>query len=322
MTMTLSQADIWELYETTDFVETELAADFYEVKGKAPQLLGDGHFWEIDLCEGIWLGISTWTNPNVCTIACEERQHEVEITLWIPTRRQNSHYTFFGSGIAPKEVWKSPADREGIFLSIGFEPDLLKRMYSNSSGELPPELQMLITSNDWQQCWRDRPLAPVMHAIVRQIQACPYQGLTKQIYLQGKVLELLALGIEPLRLERAVVRDRPLNRNTVERVYQARDILQQNCANPPSVVDLAQQVGLEHMKLKRGFRACFGTTPFAYLRTYRLEQARLLLQEGKLSIAAIANEVGYSHLGHFARAFQDKFGITPTECRLGKQIIL
>jgi hypothetical protein len=114
MTMTLSQADIWELYETTDFVETELAADFYEVKGKAPQLLGDGHFWEIDLCEGIWLGISTWTNPNVCTIACEERQHEVEITLWIPTRRQNSHYT-------PSSAVALHPRKSGNLLPIGKE---------------------------------------------------------------------------------------------------------------------------------------------------------------------------------------------------------
>ncbi|NHC35507.1 helix-turn-helix transcriptional regulator [Scytonema millei] len=293
---------------------------FYEVTGKAPQLLGNGSFWEIDLCEGIGLGIDTWKKPNACSIACEERQHEVEMTLWIPTRRQNSHYTLFGSGIAPKEVWESPANEEGIFLSVGFEPDLLKLLYGNSSGELPSELQILIKSNDWQQCWRDRLIAPVMHAIVRQIQTCPYQGLTKQIYLQGKVLELLALGMEPLRRERAAVRERLLKRSTVERIYQARDILRQNCANPPSVLDLARQVGLEHMKLKRGFRQVFGTTPFAYLHTYRLEQARLLLQEGKLSVAAVANEVGYSHLGHFAKAFQDKFGITPTECRLGERM--
>lgn len=104
MTITLAQSDIWELYETTDFVETELSGDFYEVTGKAPQLLGNGSFWEIDLCEGIGLGIDTWKKPNACSIVCEERQHEVEMTLWIPTRRQNSHYTLFGTGIAPKEV--------------------------------------------------------------------------------------------------------------------------------------------------------------------------------------------------------------------------
>lgn len=82
--------------------------------------------------------------------------------------------------------------------------------------------------------------------------------------------------------------------------------------NPPSLLDLARQVGINDRKLKQGFRQVFGTTVFGYLHDYRMEQARLLLIEQKLAIALVAHTVGYSHLSHFATAFRKKFGVNPS----------
>jgi hypothetical protein len=160
MTITLTQSDFRELYENTQFTEIEIAPDVCEVKGKIPQLLGQGQFWGIDLCEGSGLFGETWQMPNDQKFYNLEREHEVEICLWIPAHnsKQNGRYTLFGSGIAPQEIWQSPADGKGVHLSVGLEPDLLKSLYGNASGELPPELQLLIKSNDWQQCWRDHPI--------------------------------------------------------------------------------------------------------------------------------------------------------------------
>jgi AraC-like DNA-binding protein len=321
MKITLTQSDISELYEATDFVETELSPQFYEVTGKAPELLGNGSFWEIDLCEGIVLGIDNWQNPNLCTVAAEEREHEIEINMWIPICSQKSHCTLFGSGIAPKEIWKSPANEEGIYIYVGFEPDLLKMLYGRTSDELPPELQILMKTNDWQPCWRDRPVTPAMHAIVRDIQACPYQGLIKQIYLQGKVFELLALQIKSLQGEQTSLFPYYLKRSTVERIYRARELLLTDLEHSPSILELARQVGVSDRTLRRGFRQIFGTTVIGYLMNQRLEQAEQMLRDRHLAVAEVACRVGYSNASRFAAAFKQKYGISPSDCLIGKKSV-
>lgn len=166
-------------------------------------------------------------------------------------------------------------------------------------------------------------VTPAMRIAIQQVWQTPYQGMIGRMFLEAKALELLALQLSQLiESEPKQLPNFNLQRADIDRIHQARHILQQSAVNPPSVMDLAQQVGLEHMKLKRGFRQIFGTTPFGYLRDYRLEQARLLLLDGKLSVAAVANAIGYSHIGHFSSAFQQKYGITPGKCRRQKSIVL
>jgi len=161
-------------------------------------------------------------------------------------------------------------------------------------------------------------VAPAMRMVIQQMWQTPYQGMIGRMFLEAKTLELLALQLSQLIESENRLSNFNLQPADIDRIYQARHILQQSAVNPPSVMNLAQDVGLDHMKLKRGFRQIFGTTPFGYLREYRMEQARLLLLDGKLSVAAVANAIGYSHVGHFSNAFQRKFGITPGECRRQK----
>ena len=104
----------------------------------------------------------------------------------------------------------------------------------------------------------------------------------------------------------------PLRSADIERIHEAKDILISNMQNPPSLFDLARQVGLNDYKLKIGFRQVFGTTVFGYLRECRMERARLLFEERKLNVAEVAFAIGYTHLGHFADSFKKQFGIKPS----------
>lgn len=88
--------------------------------------------------------------------------------------------------------------------------------------------------------------------------------------------------------------------------------------NPPSLIELAENVGLSLYQLKQGFSKVFGKSAFQYLHQYRMEQARLLLYEGNMRVADVANCVGYSHLGQFSAAFKRMFGISPRDCLRGK----
>jgi AraC-like DNA-binding protein len=50
-----------------------------------------------------------------------------------------------------------------------------------------------------------------------------------------------------------------------------------------------------------------------------MERAEQIFRQGDVTVAEVANQVGYSHLGHFAIAFKRKFGITPSECLAGQK---
>ena len=96
----------------------------------------------------------------------------------------------------------------------------------------------------------------------------------KRMYLESKALELVSLVLaqesEIQKGERAI---KSLNAGILERIHYARTLLLQNLNQPSSLPDLAKQAQLNEYTLERVFRQVFGTTVFAYLHKYRLEQA-------------------------------------------------
>ena len=97
----------------------------------------------------------------------------------------------------------------------------------------------------------------------------------------------------------------------LRKIQQARAILFAEFLNPPTTVRLAKRVALNEFKLKRGYRQTFGNSIYGDLRRHRMHVARDLLIAGESSVAAAACAVGYSNPGHFARAFQQEFGMAP-----------
>jgi AraC-like DNA-binding protein len=102
-----------------------------------------------------------------------------------------------------------------------------------------------------------------------------------------------------------------LKPDEIDLIHQAKAILTANPDNPPSLMELARQVGLNDWTLKRGFRQVFGTTAFGYLHEYRLEQACQLLQERRLNVSEIARVIGFSSCSYLSRVFRKKYGVSP-----------
>ena len=102
-----------------------------------------------------------------------------------------------------------------------------------------------------------------------------------------------------------------LQPDQLNRVYYAQEILLKSLSNPPSLMELARQVGMCDYNLKRGFKEAFGTTVFGYLRDRRLEKAQQLLLEQEMTVASVAQTVGYDSHASFTTAFKRKFGVSP-----------
>ena len=156
-----------------------------------------------------------------------------------------------------------------------------------------------------------------MQMILQQITTAPYKGMLQKMYWESKTLELLVLQLSQLLNLENKANITTLKRSEIDKIHQAKEILIKHFAEPPTLMSLAKQVGIHHMKLKQGFKELFTTTPFAYLREYRLEVARDLLLENRSSVISVASRVGYSNASHFAAAFKRKYGVSPKDCKSG-----
>jgi AraC-like DNA-binding protein len=150
--------------------------------------------------------------------------------------------------------------------------------------------------------------------ILAEMLNCRYRDDVKRIYLEGKILELVAVYLNETILENGLadssVRIAASDR---ESLHQAKRILDRNIASPPSLTRLAREVCLNEYKLKTGFKELFGMPVHAYVIDQRLELARCLMEDQKLGVTEAVQMVGYSDASHFAEKFRKKYGVNPSE---------
>ncbi|MFI6246525.1 AraC family ligand binding domain-containing protein [Streptomyces sp. NPDC051016] len=93
-----------------------------------------------------------------------------------------------------------------------------------------------------------------------------------------------------------------------------RDRLADELTAPPTLSDLATDLGLSRYQLLRAFRTTMGVPPYAWLAQYRVERARGLLEAG-LRPAEVATMVGFADQAHLTRWFRRVLGVTPAAYR-------
>lgn len=104
-----------------------------------------------------------------------------------------------------------------------------------------------------------------------------------------------------------------LKSELLEKMEQAKTILESNLQNPPSIAELAHLLGINETYLKTHFKAEFASTVYGFVKSRRIQRAKELLREGKMNISEIAWEVGYKHPTHFTAAFKKETGVSPKE---------
>ncbi|GAA2443516.1 AraC family transcriptional regulator [Actinomadura vinacea] len=94
----------------------------------------------------------------------------------------------------------------------------------------------------------------------------------------------------------------------IARTVSAR--LADELAAPPTLNELAAEIGMSRYRLLRGFREVMGMPPYAWLAQYRVARARALLDAG-LRPAEAATLVGFADQAHLTRWFRRVVGVTP-----------
>lgn len=165
-------------------------------------------------------------------------------------------------------------------------------------------------------CFHKSLNSPAMGRVLEQILHCGFQGRVRRLFLEGKVLELVALKLD-------MVSGTPgppegMTDQDMHGVLAARDLLLKDLRNPPSIHDLSRAAGMSHPRLGKHFKSVFGCTPFEMLRQKRLAWSRELIAANDMSLTEIAYEAGYANSSHFSKAFLAYYGIQPGRYRKEK----
>lgn len=102
-----------------------------------------------------------------------------------------------------------------------------------------------------------------------------------------------------------------------KRINLAIDYLSTHLSEPLSLETLAGIAGFSSFYFHRIFTALVGETPADYVLRTRLELSKNYLIKTGRSITQIALECGFSNSAIFARAFRQRYGITPSQYRAG-----
>ena len=292
-----------------------------------PPKIGQGFFYKVTLKTGFELYVMdclfkkcpifrAQANPSVVCLRFNlTGQNTVQVKgvnkAFSTTAQTNSLFYFQN----PKTSGMIKENLPVRAVSLHFDPYLFFNFMSQEN-LLPPVLKKIAMGANIPFFCHTSTTTPNMQVTIQQIIKCPYQEMTRKIFLESKALELLAYKLNQMDAKQNQTSSHSgCSPDAFEKIRFAREILLREMESPPSLFELGKTVGLSRTKLHTEFCRAFGITPFAFLRDARLNKAKLYLDEGMMNVTEAAMAVGYSSISHFAKAFKRHFGVTPSDCQ-------
>jgi AraC family transcriptional regulator len=89
------------------------------------------------------------------------------------------------------------------------------------------------------------------------------------------------------------------------------DYINDSLEHELSLSELATKAQLSQYHFARAFKQSTGLSPHQYVIQQRIERAKQLLVQGKMTLSEVAIACGFSHQSHFNRHFKRLTGVTP-----------
>jgi transcriptional regulator GlxA family with amidase domain len=103
----------------------------------------------------------------------------------------------------------------------------------------------------------------------------------------------------------------PQKRHNDTQIKKAQRYIEENCCAKMSIDELCKQVSLSKRTFLRRFRNATNDTPLNYIHKVKIEKAKELLENERITFEEIAYSLGYEDVNAFRKIFVRQTGISP-----------
>ena len=97
-------------------------------------------------------------------------------------------------------------------------------------------------------------------------------------------------------------------------MVEMKEVINAHLDNPEFTVDtLAYELRISRTTLYNKIKGLTGNTPSDLIREYRINRAKKLLREHRLTISEVTDQVGFADHKYFREVFKKATGMTPSE---------
>ncbi len=205
----------------------------------------------------------------------------------------NSEQTYYWSGHA-------------TVLHIGLNADLMAEVAGEMGAGDPTRVRLRERFN-----FRDPLVENIGYVLLNEIRA----GTGGSFYADSLATSLTSHLVKNYS-SLAQPRDIHIGRGlSTRQLQQVRDYIHDHLSGRLTLGELAACAGLSQTYFIRAFKQSTGLTPGQYIIQQRVEWARQLLIDSEMSIAEVAQVVGFADQSHLARCFRRLLGISPRQIR-------
>lgn len=223
-------------------------------------------------------------------------------------------------------IWRQPEgrnitghldaeDREAS-VTIYLRPSVLENYFGRSERMIPDMLREKLLGDPASLFALRLNLIPKLTQLVQDLSTSSLQGALRLVQAEALVMlilcEIMTMLETPPQEAASCCR---LTDADVRCLRQVHKILRERHAPPPTIEELAREVGLGTTKLKNGFKSLFGTTISQFANDLRMQRALELLRKPDIAISQVSHLLGYEYQNSFTAAFRRHFAILPKDYR-------
>ena len=272
-----------------------------------------------------WKGIAAELRSHPSGEIAAIQPEQVEVTIAVAGER-DAIVSRKGAGlrqdtpVLPGQIWISPVGVVEDDIRISRPLSRILHLYLPAR---PPEALSAAFGGRGFGADSLRYLAGLRDDLILQIGLSLMAELSRQS-AGGRVLAESLANTLTVRLLQGYTSGRPPSSSALvgarwrlddRRIRRVIEFMTVHLEDDIGLEDLADSVNLSAFHFARMFKASTGIAPHRYLANLRLQAAREMLAQGKLSIAEIAVACCFASHANFSRAFKLNTGVSPLQYR-------
>ncbi|MBD0402351.1 AraC family transcriptional regulator [Flammeovirga sp. EKP202] len=158
-------------------------------------------------------------------------------------------------------------------------------------------------------------LSPKIEGYVNELVKASHNKTKRKYSFLSRALDILGAFKEKMEKGQTTKSNIKIHPDDFSSMVLLKDKILSDFTTPPNLNTLSFELGMSISKLNRNFKAVYQQPILQYFNQHRTEETYRQVKYSDKSLTEIADDLGYSHVGHLSRTFKKQFGYAPSSIR-------